>query len=66
MLDERLRRLVAAAEAETIGYGEPSMVSQTAAVSRRGIRIGAEELETVNIKRDDVHREWNYTLYSSL
>ena len=52
MLDERLRRLVAAAEAETIGYGEPSMVSQTAAVSRRGIRIGAEELETVNIKRD--------------
>ena len=45
VLDERLRRLVAAAEAEAIGYGGPSMVSRATGVSRRGIRIGAEELK---------------------
>ncbi|MFZ2070825.1 MAG: hypothetical protein WAV32_04365 [Halobacteriota archaeon] len=34
VLDERLRRLVAAAEAEAIGYGGPSMVSRATGVSR--------------------------------
>jgi len=45
VLDERLRRLVTAAEAETIGYGGPSIVSRATGVSRRGIRLGAEELK---------------------
>jgi len=44
-LDERLRRIVAAAEAEAIGYGGPSMVPRATGVSRRGIRLGAEELK---------------------
>jgi hypothetical protein len=35
VLDERLRRLVAAAEAEAIGYGGPSMVSRATGVRRR-------------------------------
>jgi len=41
----RLRHLVAAAEAEAFGYGGPAMVSRATGVSRRGIRIGAEELK---------------------
>ena len=65
VLDERLRRLVAAAEAEAIGYGGPSRVSRATGVSRRAIRIGAEELKAVNVKRDDFHGEWNYTIYPS-
>ncbi len=45
VLDERLRRLVAAAEAEAIGYGGPSIVSRGTGGLRRGIRPGAEELK---------------------
>ena len=49
MVDERLCRLVAAAEAEAIGYGGPSMVSRATGRLRRGIRIGAEELKAKQV-----------------
>ena len=44
-LDERMRRLVAAAEAETVGFGGASVVARATGVSRRAIRIGARELK---------------------
>ncbi len=45
ILDERMRRLVAAAEAKAIGYGGASVVSRATGVSRRAIRAGVKELE---------------------
>jgi transposase len=44
-LDERQRRLVAAAEAEVLGPRGISLVSRSTGVSRRAIRQGLEELE---------------------
>ena len=44
-LDERMRRLVAAAEAEAVGFGGASVVARATGVSRRAIRIGARELK---------------------
>ena len=44
VLDERLRRLVAAAEAEAMGRGGISLVAMTTGVSRRAIRAGRQEL----------------------
>ena len=44
-MDERLRRLVAAAESETIGYGGVSIVSRATGVSRRAIGEGVKELQ---------------------
>jgi len=44
-LDERMRRLVAAAEAEAMGFGGASVVARATGVSRRAIRIGAGELK---------------------
>jgi transposase len=43
-LDERLRRLVAAAESEVIGYGGVSTVARATGVSRRAITEGMKEL----------------------
>jgi len=43
-LDERMRRLVAAAEAEAVGFGGVSVVARATGVSRRAIRVGAHEL----------------------
>src|SRR6266545_1467848 len=43
-LDERLRRLVAAAEAQVLGSRGISLVSRCTGVSRRAIRQGLEEL----------------------
>ena len=43
-LDERMRRLVAAAESETIGYGGVSAVARATGVSRRAITEGVKEL----------------------
>ena len=45
VLDERMRRLIAAAEAEAIGHGGASIVSRATGVSRRAIRAGLEELK---------------------
>src|ERR1700746_173755 len=44
-LDERMRRLVAAAEAEAGGFGGASRVARATGVSRRAIRAGAKELK---------------------
>ena len=44
-LDERLRRLVAAAEAKAVGVGGVSMVARATGVSRRAIRAGVKELK---------------------
>ena len=44
-LDERLRRIVAAAEAAVIGYSGISIVSRETGVSRRAIALGCEELK---------------------
>ena len=43
-LDERLRRLYAAAEAKAFGYGGVSSVARATGVSRRAISIGLQEL----------------------
>ena len=43
-LDERMRRLVAAAESEAIGYGGVSAVARATGVSRRAITEGVREL----------------------
>ena len=42
-LDERMRRLVAAAESEAIGYGGVSAVARATGVSRRAITEGMKE-----------------------
>src|SRR5260370_2038628 len=39
-----MRRLVAAAEAEAVGFGGASVVARATGVSRRAIRVGAREL----------------------
>ena len=44
-LNERLRRIFAAAEAEAIGYGGISIVSRETGVSRRAIARGCEEIK---------------------
>jgi transposase len=44
-LDERLRRLVAAAEAKVLGYGGVSVVAKATGVSRRAITVGLAEIE---------------------
>jgi len=51
LLDERLRRCVAAAEAETIGRGGIAAVSRATGVSRRAIRVGIAELKAPKGKR---------------
>jgi hypothetical protein len=43
-LDERMRRLVAAAESEAIGYGGVTLVARATGVSRRAITEGMKEL----------------------
>jgi hypothetical protein len=45
-LDERMRRLLAATEAEAVGRGGVSVVARATGVSRRAIRVGARELKT--------------------
>lgn len=44
-LDERLRRLWAAAEAETLGFGGASAVERSTGVSRRAIALARRELK---------------------
>jgi hypothetical protein len=43
-LDERMRRLVAAAESQAVGYGGVSTVARATGVSRRAITAGMKEL----------------------
>ena len=44
-LDERMRRLFAAAEAAVLGHGGVTRVAKATGVSRRAIHAGLEELE---------------------
>lgn len=45
-LDERLRRLVSAAEAKVLGHGGITAVAEATGVSRRAIHAGLKELES--------------------
>jgi hypothetical protein len=45
-LNERLRRLLAAVEAEALGYGGVSLVARATGVSRRAITAGLAELQS--------------------
>jgi hypothetical protein len=47
-LDERLRRLWAAAEANALGFGGAVAVERCTGVSRRAIRVGSRELAMCN------------------
>ncbi len=51
-LDERMRRLVAAAESEAIGYGGVSVVARATGVSRRAITEGVKELREQKVSRE--------------
>ena len=50
-LDERMRRLVAAAESEALGYGGVSAVARATGVSRRAITEGVKELKRPQVTR---------------
>lgn len=50
-LDERMRRLVAAAESQAIGYGGVSAVARATGVSRRAITAGIRELKERKVMR---------------
>lgn len=54
ILDERLRRMIAAAEAMAIGYGGATLVSRETGVSRAAIALGCKELKEQ--KKLDSHR----------
>jgi Rhodopirellula transposase DDE domain len=45
LLDERTRRLMAAGEAQSLGYGGVSLVSRACGLSRKAIRKGIGEIE---------------------
>ncbi len=45
-LDERLRRLVSAAEAKVLGHGGITVVAEATRISRRAIHAGLKELES--------------------
>jgi transposase len=53
-LDERLRRLTASAEAESLGYGGVSLVAKATGVSRRAIRVGKKELRDLGAKEKNI------------
>jgi len=57
VVDERTRRLVAAAEAIVLGWGGATTVSRATGVSRRTIREGIKELTgTVRLPGDRIRR----------
>jgi hypothetical protein len=51
-LNERMRRLVAAAESAAIGYGGVSVVARATGVSRRAITEGMKELSRQKVARE--------------
>lgn len=53
-MDERTRRLFAAAEARVMGHGGISSVSRATGVSRRAIRVGLKELDGLESAEDSV------------
>jgi hypothetical protein len=63
-LDERGRRLFAAAEVRTAGWGAGLKVecALDTRTYEKGIKVSAAEMATLNIAGDDFHPEWNYTI----
>jgi hypothetical protein len=69
-LDERGRRLVAAAEAFAAGYGGIAAVAMATGMAPSTIGRGLKELAqeepseiaAINIKHAEFHGEWNYTI----
>ena len=57
-LDERMRRLVAAAESEALGYGGVSAVARATGVSRRAITDGIKELNEAEKTRRVPPADW--------
>ena len=51
LLDERARRLVAAAEAQVLGYGGITNVANATGLSRKAIRKGLDELTQAPLDR---------------
>jgi len=51
-LDERGRRLWAAAESDAIGYGGDSLVSDATGLSRDTIRVGRQQIHSGENKSD--------------
>ncbi|MGA3210393.1 MAG: ISAzo13 family transposase, partial [Terriglobales bacterium] len=45
LLDERTRRLMAASEAQSLGYGGVSLVRRACGLSRKAVRKGIREIE---------------------
>ena len=68
-VDERMRRLIAAAESLAIAYGGISIVSRATGVSRRAIARGIVELgipqclpaELSANRAEDARAQWNRT-----
>ena len=56
VLDERGRRLWAAAESIALGYGGDSLVSAATGLSRTTIRAGRRELESSDYERERIRR----------
>jgi hypothetical protein len=57
-LDERMRRLVAAAESTAIGNGGVSVVARATGVSRRAIREGMKELSQPKVSHEPAAAEF--------
>jgi hypothetical protein len=57
-LNERQRRLWAAAEAKTLGYGGVSLVAKATGVSRRAIHVALAELEAADAPPAGRVRRW--------
>ncbi|HEX3553382.1 MAG TPA: ISAzo13 family transposase [Thermoanaerobaculia bacterium] len=55
-LDERMRRLFAAAEAEALGFGGASVVARATGISRRTINRGLKELRRPSVPRPQTRR----------
>ena len=56
VLDERGRRLWAAAESRSIGYGGDAVVSDATGISRPTIRSGRRQIESGNYERERIRR----------
>jgi hypothetical protein len=57
-LDERTRRIWAAVEARSMGWGGVSRVAQATGMSRATIYAGVQELESLNQAPDEVMSPW--------
>ena len=74
VLNERMRRLIAAAEAMAIGHGGKTLVAKATGVSRRAITSGCKEIGNIykqhipsnNIRRKGAGRKRNTDKQPSL